>query len=932
MRRLFKIFVYLILLVVVLAGLGVGAFLYAPSGPIARFIEDQTAEATGRKLTIDGEIERSLFPNLGVKTGAIRFENADWADSGPLLEADGVEVSLNLGALLTGGFSVETAALISPKIIVEIAEDGRRSFDVDGVDVDSGARAEAEERIEDAGDLDFSDSGDTIDIVVKSLAVTDGQVTIVDRRAGGRTIEIADLSLSGSLPSLEEALSLQGSAVAQGRRATLDVRLDNPAALNRGEAASGAAELSAEGVRAALSGDFSAPAAGAAPAAQGEVALALSGDKDLTAWVRAFLPPELDPLGAVDLKGAYSASEEGLSADLSGVVGFRGRDTDVKLTASAGEGWMEGQSLIQTDVSVKNDLVDAGYGGLLGASASGAPVIAGDYRISAPDVQALTAWAGAPAPAPADPAAKLESVALTGKVDLNDDGLNAGGDGAIGFNGRAVKVGLGAGGGADWDAGGAVDLRLDAASDGLFTAGWTGSVVPGDAPAVTGDARFETAALRSFFEWLGLGPVDAPAGTFERLSFQSAVAVTADGGGLNGLNVTLDDSAVTGDVAYSLDGPRPAVTATLKSGPLDLRPFTRAASGGGGAGAGSRGGGDTAAVGGGGPGGGWSREPIDLGVLNLVDVSLDVETEGVTTDVIRFGKARFGATVDAGKLTADVREMALYGGQATGSAVIDGSGATPAMSVDADISGVQLRPLLRDAADMDWLEGTGSATIDVAGAGASQDALMRSLGGSASIDFRNGAIIGYNLAAIVRNITTLGQGGGEEQKTDFAEMRASFQISNGVARNEDFFMAGPLVRLTGAGAIDIGAQTINYRAVPKAVATLQGQGGGQNLSGIAFPVLIQGPWSNPSVTPDLAGGAIESIEGILADPEGAGAFLKELGGGEGGDLGGVIDNVLGGGGEGGAEVGGGALGDVLRGVTGGGDGENRNPLGGLFGN
>jgi len=84
--------------------------------------------------------------------------------------------------------------------------------------------------------------------------------------------------------------------------------------------------------------------------------------------------------------------------------------------------------------------------------------------------------------------------------------------------------------------------------------------------------------------------------------------------------------------------------------------------------------------------------------------------------------------------------------------------------------------------------------------------------------------MGLNVAGMVRQATGGGAAGGP-QRTDFAEIPASFAVSEGVARNDDLIFLGPLLRAEGAGSIDIGRRTLNYRLTPRAVPTLEGQGG-----------------------------------------------------------------------------------------------------------
>ena len=158
----------------------------------------------------------------------------------------------------------------------------------------------------------------------------------------------------------------------------------------------------------------------------------------------------------------------------------------------------------------------------------------------------------------------------------------------------------------------------------------------------------------------------------------------------------------------------------------------------------------------------------------------------------------------------------------------------------------------------------------------------------------NGAIIGFNLAGAMR---ALSEGKipkfskSPSQKTDFSELTGSFVIADGIAKNDDLKLASPLMRATGSGAIDLPQRSLDYTLRPKVVASLAGQGGEQNLTGIEIPVHISGPWSAPDIAPDLAGAinnpkAVEAVKEIGKELKGknAGEIVEDLlGKGENGE-------------------------------------------------
>ncbi len=152
---------------------------------------------------------------------------------------------------------------------------------------------------------------------------------------------------------------------------------------------------------------------------------------------------------------------------------------------------------------------------------------------------------------------------------------------------------------------------------------------------------------------------------------------------------------------------------------------------------------------------------------------------------------------------------------------------------------------------------------------------------------------------------------GREQTTDLTQLSASFRIDKGQATTSDLNLVGPLVRMTGAGTVDLGTQMLAFRVEPKLVLTTEGQGRSSDPVGLGIPVVIDGPWSEPRIYPDVAG--------ILDNPDAAYAKLKEMGKGlfgNGGGLGG-LGGLLNGGPEAGRSGGkpsdplGGQLGETL---------------------
>ncbi|WP_439923862.1 AsmA family protein [Nitrobacter sp. JJSN] len=268
----------------------------------------------------------------------------------------------------------------------------------------------------------------------------------------------------------------------------------------------------------------------------------------------------------------------------------------------------------------------------------------------------------------------------------------------------------------------------------------------------------------------------------------------------------------------------------------------------------------------------WSDTPIDVSGLNYVDAQVTISAAELTFDSARFAPASVNATIASGVLKASFSNLGAYDGQANGMLSIDASTNNPSYALRADLTGVRARPLLSGLADFANVDGRMRATADVQASGNSLRAIMASLAGTASVDVRDGAIRNLNIAKMIRALTSGTLSGWQErpdQTTDLSQLSATATIAQGKAATNDLFLAGPLVRMTSAGTVDLGAKTLSFRVEPKLVMTAEGQGGRADPIGLGIPVVVQGTWTEPHIYPDVAG--------ILDDPAAAYARLRELG-------------------------------------------------------
>ena len=289
----------------------------------------------------------------------------------------------------------------------------------------------------------------------------------------------------------------------------------------------------------------------------------------------------------------------------------------------------------------------------------------------------------------------------------------------------------------------------------------------------------------------------------------------------------------------------------------------------------------------------WSSATIDVNGLNYIDLQVRVSAAELKIGDASFTPAAIDATLTSGVLKAQVSNVGAYDGNANGDLTLDVSTANPTYAMRADLAGVRALPLLQGLADFDRLDGKMQAKISVRSSGTSQRAIMSNMLGIAFIVFQDGAIRGLNVAQMIRSLTASTLSGWQdssEKATDLSQLSASFRIDKGQAQTTDLNLVGPLVKMTGAGTIDLGTKQIGFRVEPKLVMTTEGQGRLSDPVGLGVPVMISGPWGSPRIYPEM--------QGILDNPDGAYAKLKEMGKGlfgeKGAGIGAAIGNLLGG--------------------------------------
>jgi len=370
-------------------------------------------------------------------------------------------------------------------------------------------------------------------------------------------------------------------------------------------------------------------------------------------------------------------------------------------------------------------------------------------------------------------------------------------------------------------------------------------------PSITGNINSSEFSPRDLFAKLGIeAPVTADETVLNKASVKLALAATPASAALNDLTISLDDTQFTGKASLpSLEGSIPPVRFDFTVDAIDLDRYlpptadseaTESAS--------TEESADAAAS--------DPNAPIELPTDMMRQLDIDgtfsvgsVKVSNLTTkNIVVPLKAK------GGKIALQDMQAQLYEGAFGGTVAVDVSADTPAYGVNMSLAGIQADPLLADLLQKDsFLSGGGEVAADITTTGDTVNTIKAGLNGTFSSAFTDGSLNGINIGYQIRRAKAAltGKSLPDEEgqvKTDFSSLSVTGAFNNGVMTSDDLDMRSPLLRLGGAGLVDLPQENVDYTLTTLITGTAQGQGGAdlESLKGVKLEVPIRGTFTQLS--------------------------------------------------------------------------------------
>lgn len=538
----------LLIAALILLGLLVAAVLIVPSvvdwNAYKAQIADKVSAATGRKVELKGDIGLSLLPAPALTVRDARLANAPGGSEQDMARLKELDVRVALGPLLSGHIQVQSIKLIDPTFLFETLPDGRFNWDLSG----AGAGRTA--------GTGPGGSGDGL-----ASAVSFDQVTVQNGTIRYRDARTAQSEVIDQIDARIVAGSFTGPFQGQGSFRTRGVPLRGEMFVSRlidGAAVQVRAALSMADTDATLrfAGIVTNPPGNGGSRAQGDLRAEGSDLSRALALVRngsaAGEGKKANALLAQSfgIRTAVEASPTGAS--------FTNLEAQLGDTRATGTATLRSGTPARAELTLALNRLDldawmdrAGSGNA--ASDTG----------SQPAVRNGAAGRNAPSNAPSGDAAQPGGFALPealdAKLDLAVDGITY--NGGVIRQGR-VEASLTGG-----------TLNIDRFS--ALLPGGSDIVAAGELAAANGqpnlNLRMEANAdnLRAVLEWLRVDVRAVPADRLRRASVAAQLQGRPGRLDVNGLDLRVDASRLTGAVAY-VDRGRPAFGARLDLDRLNL--------------------------------------------------------------------------------------------------------------------------------------------------------------------------------------------------------------------------------------------------------------------------------------------------------------------------------------------------------------------------
>ena len=355
--------------------------------------------------------------------------------------------------------------------------------------------------------------------------------------------------------------------------------------------------------------------------------------------------------------------------------------------------------------------------------------------------------------------------------------------------------------------------------------------------ALTGAVDIREFAPREVLERFEIDVQTADAAVLTRASAKANLLYNSSQVGLRDMQLTLDDSTLTGRVA--LEGERITYDLTVDDINVDryLPPSQE------------------------------SDAPAEEGSLDAVDLPLEVLRTLDARGSLKLGQAKFSgmtlsnAAFDLTAANGAVRltpSAQLYGGRFNGDIRVQVEAASARVNVEQNLDDVNLAALGQDLLGSQDITGTGDVRMNLVTAGQNVGEMRRGLDGDVGFTVTNGALEGIDLWYELRRARARLSSDPEPareatRRTTFASLSATGVVEDALLTNRDLNGRLDFMTIDGTGTVNLLTDEVNFDLQATMVdgPVLQSDPEMAGYAGDTVPLRVTGTIAAPSVLPDF---------------------------------------------------------------------------------
>ncbi len=272
----------------------------------------------------------------------------------------------------------------------------------------------------------------------------------------------------------------------------------------------------------------------------------------------------------------------------------------------------------------------------------------------------------------------------------------------------------------------------------------------------------------------------------------------------------------------------------------------------------------------------FSADPLPTDALKSVDAKVRLKAARLLSGGVEIKDVEILLVLGGGRLDIKPLRATVGGGKINANVVFDGSGPTPALTINLDARQVDYGAVLKQLKMTDIASGKIDGKINLKGRGGSVRAIMAGLNGRVRLVTEGGQVesglLNVLSADIMSALPFVDSKGDKSIRCGVVD----FDIRNGQARAKALLFETGGLSMIGAGSINLANETIDIKIKPRAKKL-------SILKLAMVPVHVGGTLANPSAAPDLAGtvvGAVSTVKDIATGGVSVIGKLVGIGGGK----------------------------------------------------